>query len=164
MRVNRAYFAAGSSDGKIYVAGGEYRFNATSTCEVYDCNTNKWTFVSSLPEEFSGNSGCTDDQGFFYSLGGWKGDEATGDISADSYRYDPKSNTWTQIAPMHYDRAFHCCIHHDGRIYVFGGVDHRKRPIAHGEYYDIASGTWTITKPMPSMHNEGACFISLFFK
>ena len=51
MNSQRARFEFGVINGKLYAAGGSDGHMDLKTCEVYDPNTNRWSWVADMPQE-----------------------------------------------------------------------------------------------------------------
>jgi uncharacterized repeat protein (TIGR01451 family) len=83
-------------DGRVFVLGGEYsganhtRDN-TNTGEIYNPVTNSWTSIANFPETNFGDGPTMLLEGGRVLAGGKYG--------ADTYIYDPASNTWSGPAP-----------------------------------------------------------------
>src|SRR5205807_10072209 len=78
----------------------------------------------------------------------------TGGLSGNSYLsraelYDPTNGTWTPIAPMSTNRAFHTAtLLPNGAVLVAGGRNSSTTAISKAELYDPVAGTWTVTGTM----------------
>jgi len=109
-------------DGRVLVAGGAYDFwgeKATSTCEIYDPITEKWTPAASMTEARSSHIAILLNDGRVFVTGGYAG---SGYALASSEIYDPASNTWTPMASMHIQRYRHtAAVLNDDQIIIVGG-------------------------------------------
>ncbi|MGW9432768.1 Kelch repeat-containing protein [Streptomyces decoyicus] len=119
----RMVVTAGTDD-KIYAIGG-YGASANkgpvATAEVYDPRTGKWSRLASMPSPLGQTAGATGLDGRIYVFGG-DTSFGPGSQSAIAFAYDPKTNSWTKIAPLPEARNTHAAaIGGDGRIYVMGG-------------------------------------------
>ena len=90
-----------SSQGKIFVAGGEVETEMLKSCEVYNVSTNEWQFIASLnAPRCLGSLVCSN--GTLYVLGGsCRSSASTLPLTAQSTEftvesYDPTKNRWTQ--------------------------------------------------------------------
>lgn len=64
-------------------------------------------------------------------------------------RYDPVTNRWTAVAPMHTARSFHTAtLLADGRVLISGGQSSRSRLLADAEVYDPVADRWQGTGPL----------------
>lgn len=63
--------------------------------------------------------------------------------------FDPRTETWTSVPPMHQSRFSHTAtLLTDDRVLVAGGWQGRNGALAQAEVYDPASNTWTEVAPM----------------
>ncbi len=64
-------------------------------------------------------------------------------------RYDPATNRWTAVAPMHTARSYHTAtLLADGRVLVSGGQSPRSHLLADAEVYDPMADRWQATGPL----------------
>ncbi len=62
--------------------------------------------------------------GELYAIGGIGGPKDADDSFLSSVeKFDPITNSWTTLAPMHEERAFHSAAVVDCHIYVMGGCN-----------------------------------------
>lgn len=88
---------------------------------------------------------------FLYVLGGCVTQVAHGESATqNSYRYDPRFNTWCQIASMSTKRAYFFACSVMCRIYAIGGKN-RDGALSTAEYYDPMLNKWFNTQQMPSV-------------
>jgi len=87
------------------------------------------------------------DTHYLYSIGGLGDDDFLSAVE----RYDPKLNTWTQMAPMSEKCGCACAVSLEKKISVFGGiVDVFSRHASVScEVYDITLNEW---HSIASMH------------
>ena len=87
-----------STQGKIFVAGGEVRTEMLKSCEVYNVSTNEWQFIASLnAPRCLGSMVCCN--GTLYVLGGSCGFSLPLSAQSEEFTvesYDPTTNRWTQ--------------------------------------------------------------------
>ena len=89
-----------STQGKIFVAGGEGETEMLKSREVYNISTNEWQFIASLnAPRCLGSLVCSN--GTLYVLGGSCRSSSTLPLSAQSVEftvesYDPTTDRWTQ--------------------------------------------------------------------
>lgn len=83
--------------------------------------------------------------GFIYAIGGK--DSSTGSVLDLVERFDPVSNTWTSLEPMHSRRECHGVAVVNGKIFVVGGSDGRGA-LSTAECFDPESNSWEIMPPL----------------
>lgn len=59
-------------------------------------------------------------------------------------------NVESELAPMNVPRYNASSVQHDGKIYVFGGIDSNKHILDKVEVYDPAQDIWTELTPLPT--------------
>jgi N-acetylneuraminic acid mutarotase len=149
----RQEVAVAELDGRMYVIGGffaaEILFGIAATVEVYDPETEEWSFVAPLPVGLH-HTAAASVGGLLYVIGGWQ--DFFGIPVADVYAYDPAADEWTPREPMPTARAGHAATVLDGRIYVAGGSpDERAHDFA---VYDPIADEWTVLPDMPTPRNH----------
>jgi N-acetylneuraminic acid mutarotase len=140
-------------DGRIYVLGGaDENLNAgpNNAAEAYDPRTRTWHELPAFPEPGLYRAAATTGlDGRIYLLGGVV---TTGVVNTTVQAYDPSTNQWTVVAPMHTPRAaLGAVTAPDGRIYAIGGnatsvPDYQNAPMAvlrSVEIYDPKTDTWS---------------------
>jgi hypothetical protein len=144
-------------DGKIYVAGG--RPPRGSDFAVYDPKADKWQILPDLPSQRNHIAGAN----LFGRihvvggrlLGGFQSDQTTAHEV-----YDPKTNSWTQAAPMLRSRSgMNSTIAH-GCFHVWGG-EYKDLVFPDHDYYDARIDKWTRLADMPTpVHGvTGSAFV-----
>jgi hypothetical protein len=93
-------------------------------------------------------SGGTSDDNYVYVFGG--GDDG-GAYLADLWRWDPASESWTQLANMPTGKQNIQGSYLDGKIYVPGG--YTGSHITENAIYDIGTDTWSTGAPLPVAHS-----------
>ncbi|KAL7157201.1 hypothetical protein ABFS83_02G061600 [Erythranthe nasuta] len=69
-----------------------------------------------------------------------------------TWRYDPVSNAWSEVAPMSINRAYCKTGVLNNKLYVVGGVTRGRgalAPLQSAEVFDPRSGVWTELPSMP---------------
>jgi hypothetical protein len=101
------------------------------------------------------------DDPHFGGLGGWFQCAAVnrklvllGGITKSVYIYDFESARWSRGADMPtFRRSFACSVDSStGLVYVAGGVDERRNPLAAAEAYNVEEDKWKILPPMIQPH------------
>eukprot|EP01065_Artemidia_motanka_P048479 TRINITY_DN7814_c0_g4_i1.p1 TRINITY_DN7814_c0_g4~~TRINITY_DN7814_c0_g4_i1.p1 ORF type:complete len:472 (+),score=104.43 TRINITY_DN7814_c0_g4_i1:78-1493(+) len=133
MRELRGAPAAAELGGCIYVFGG-WKGNimngphtALNTAEKFNPADGTWTPIAPMRYARSTPSAVVL-YGHIYVLGGYNGDETSNQGVSEARltsveRYDPKSNTWTEVSSMRCGRSGEAAVAVDGRIFVVGGWD-----------------------------------------
>lgn len=114
-----ALTAVTTGDGKIYAVGGwQYGKEAAELIECYDISKDLWTSGAPMrvPRRLHGVAAC---KGYIYVFGGAK--EGQGfNLIKSCERYDPKSNSWKDIAPLR-TAAYVCAVTIGEYIFLFLG-------------------------------------------
>ncbi|XP_021937601.1 kelch-like protein 10 [Zootermopsis nevadensis] len=116
MKKRRLSASAAVLNDKIYVAGGNNCNGFLNSVEVYNPDTDQWTFVAPMHSGRS-NFSCVAFHGCLYALGG--DDETSDELSAE--KYDPAKDTWTMIAGMNFYADYCNAEVIDDTIFVIGG-------------------------------------------
>ena len=121
-----------------------------------------WEVITQLPTERWGlATAVVDDK--IYIIGGSSAKDIRGpDGLSTVEEYDPKTNTWRQVADMPTPRYYPKVAVVNDTIYVFGGwyeergvkIDYPVRV----EAYDPATDTWTRKKNMPVSRVHPRCW------
>ncbi|MNW26113.1 N-acetylneuraminate epimerase precursor [compost metagenome] len=71
--------------------------------------------------------------------------------SAETYEYNPATNTWSQKASLNVGRRYITSAVLNGKVYAIGGIGGAGPEILSSvEVYDPVNDTWTTTSSMPS--------------
>jgi RHS repeat-associated protein len=144
MNTVRTKPSAAFINGQLYVAGGANAGYTNKTMEVYDPPSNSWRFVASMPEGRSVAPGVVVN-GQFYVIGGCADNCKP---SPKAFRYDPITDTWSEIAPYPLPIAWHACGAIAGQIYCAGGTTRTKDQgsdvtTVHTYVYNPSLNRWT---------------------
>jgi PKD repeat protein len=161
--------ASATVGGKIYVFGGYYDASLhpyyglqdnlmlfggsfSNVLEIYDPATDTWeTSATTLPKPLVGLTAVALD-GMIYVIGGLYDSPIGAKVcSSELYRYDPQTDTYTQLSSMKDCRIKFAAGVIDGKICVFGGSGGsigNMRFLSEGEVYDPATDTWSEISPM----------------
>ena len=143
-------------NGKIYTMGGEdiaAGGKQTSTVEVYDIATDKWTSngVAPMPLPLDHAASATYN-GKIYVVGGF----LNGKVPTDKvFIYDPKLNQWTEGKPL--PSPIGAALNAefmDGIMYVVGGLNSSQVPVNTNYAFDPMKNDWTIKSPMPTARHH----------
>ena len=122
-------------NGKLYMIGGSYSDAAYNNLTRWD-PVNHWVQMNNTP--FALRGGCAVvSNGVLYHIGGA---DASLNATANVYRYNESSDTWTLLS----DTLLHAVawaaagVDANGNIYVFGGVSaYGGTPNSYNQYYPI---------------------------
>jgi N-acetylneuraminic acid mutarotase len=139
-------------DGILYVMGGHDNQPATHALTnvwAYDPQTDFWTNRAPLPtgRHFLGQCAAAVD-GIIYLVGG-TGVGMPGSLVLPVAAYNPRTDTWTNGAPMPTGRGNLAACAVDGIIYAIGGALDTTSQTAAVEAYDPKSNHWTSKRSMP---------------
>jgi N-acetylneuraminic acid mutarotase len=133
------------SDGKLHVVGGhDHVTNKVSTSHiVYNFDTNTWGTARSIPvARYWAASGVLSD-GKLIVAGGNDGSS----VRAETYIYDPATDTWNQAAPMPASIYAHSGGVIAGKFHTFLG--YTSTYVNSHFIYDPASNTWSTGATVP---------------
>ena len=142
MPTARAYVMGAGANGMFYAIGGQTSCGAPplSTVEAYNPKTNAWTVKRPMPAGvLSGGTAVV--RGIVYVIGG-AGALPGGGYAAWSrvFAYDPKTDTWTEKAPMPTPRVNLGATALNGIIYAVGGRN--AGALAVNEAFNPVTNTW----------------------
>lgn len=153
----RTEVSAAAVNGKIYVIGG---FNEPSlsnlkdltistAVEEYDPSTDRWTTKSPLPVGTHHTGiGVVGDE--LYVIGGFtKSFLSVWGPTATVYQYSPKTDAWSERAPMPTMRGALAVAQVGDKFLAIGGYDGSGNSAA-VEEYDPATNTWTARASLPT--------------
>lgn len=111
----------------------------------------RWTAVAPMHSPRTNLAAATGPDGRIYAIGGTPGNGYTRGVTTVE-AYDPRTNSWTTVQPMHEGRAgLAATTGPDGKIYAVGGG-----PLS-VEAYDTAKDEWQEVTPLPGLiQDEGA--------
>jgi autotransporter-associated beta strand protein len=149
LQTERAYHTATLlPDGKVLVTGGvDDDFIVLNSAEIFDPATGVWTGISGMATARQVHTATLLADGKVLVAGGY-GD---GDAELSSAEiYDPATENWTTIAAMNTPHMYATAtLLPNGNVLLAGSGAHNG-PVNISEYYDRASGIWSLT-PNP-MH------------
>jgi kelch-like protein 17 (actinfilin)/kelch-like protein 20 len=166
LSIARGDLALAASGGKLYAFGGygykyPYPDPAADATEVYDPLTGVWAAAAKMPNGGKGDISAVEMGGEIYVPGGWMNA-----FSDQLVAYNPSSDSWATLAPMHAARGDKAVVGLDGRLYVVGGetwsgrtapcrwdtaisCDVNQVPIHGVEQFTPTTGTWVPVSPLP---------------
>jgi hypothetical protein len=101
----------------------------------------RWNLKAGLPSE-KGYVPATTIGGMIYTGGGTASDGTNLLDTADSYKYDPVADSWTQIADMPRTTGETRALTLNGEMWVLGGGRVDPNPVPEVDIYDPATNTW----------------------
>ncbi|XP_077200122.1 kelch-like protein 1 isoform X2 [Paroedura picta] len=158
MSIARSTVGVASLNGKLYSVGGRDGSSCLSSMEYYDPHTNKWSMCAPMCKRRGGVGVATCD-GFLYAVGGHDAPASNHCSRLLDYveRYDPKTDTWTMVAPLSMPRdAVGVCILGD-KLYAVGGYDGQTY-LNTMESYDPQTNEWTQMASL-NIGRAGACVV-----
>ncbi|KAM9335856.1 kelch-like protein 33 [Symphorus nematophorus] len=142
MQEFRSNFSVVVHQERLYAIGGDREINTNvDTVELYNPDTDAWSFVHPLDQALSGYAATVIDEGIFIS-GGFNCKYV---CLVSMFLYHPERGT-TYLADMTNDRAQHCMEPLQGRLYVAGGVCNLRKFYTDQqacEVYDPVTDSWT---------------------
>jgi len=113
------------AEGWIYAIGGQEQDVVDAPHDTvlrYDYVADSWSPVAPMILARTSHTAVTDDLGRIYALGGVTDGMSIANATNRVERYDPMSDTWTEMPEMNDRRAGHASfIDSQGRIYAAGG-------------------------------------------
>ncbi|XP_032258773.1 kelch-like protein 1 isoform X1 [Mirounga angustirostris] len=158
MSIARSTVGVAALNGKLYSVGGRDGSSCLSSMEYYDPHTNKWNVCAPMCKRRGGVGVATCD-GFLYAVGGHDAPASNHCSRLLDYveRYDPKTDTWTMVAPLSMPRdAVGVCLLGD-RLYAVGGYDGQTY-LNTMESYDPQTNEWTQMASL-NIGRAGACVV-----
>ena len=142
-----------SRDGEVILFGGWDGLAFLNDTWAYDPDANTWTELDprgELPPARSNHAMVYDSDGGQVLLHGGSAEDAQFN---DTWAYDPRANTWTELDPagdMPSPRAFSAMVYDPttGRAILFGGWDYEDYLDVNDTWaYDPEADTWTELHP-----------------
>ncbi len=137
--------AAVELGGNIYTFGGVSEGKGVPNAYKFDGMT--WTPIAPYPSACGVESASAVTDGtFIYIINGTTFCPAI--YSTDVYRYDPNTDSYTQLASTSVGTWNQSAVYWNGTIYKMGGNNASGYQTAL-ERYDIVSDTWSLGAPLP---------------
>ncbi|XP_034470851.1 kelch-like protein 33 [Hippoglossus hippoglossus] len=147
----RSNFSVVALERRLYAVGGDKEIDSNvHSVEMYNPDTDSWSFVQPLDRTLSGSAVTVVDGGIFVS-GGF---DCRYVCLASMFLYHPQRGT-TYLADMAHDRAQHCMEALRGRLYVTGGVCNLRAFYTNQqacEVFDPVTDSWTALASLPVPH------------
>ncbi|XP_034006104.1 kelch-like protein 33 [Trematomus bernacchii] len=147
----RSNFSVVVQEGCLYAFGGDKEINTNvDSVEVYNPDTDSWSFTQPLDQSLSGHAATVLDGRIFIS-GGFNCKYM---CLVSMFLYHPERGT-TYLADMTHDRAQHCMEPLRGHLYAAGGVCNLRTFYTDQqacEVYDPVVDSWTAFASLPVPH------------
>uniref|UniRef100_A0A3P9L9N9 Si:ch211-63p21.8 n=1 Tax=Oryzias latipes TaxID=8090 RepID=A0A3P9L9N9_ORYLA len=151
MNEARSNFSMAMHEERLYAIGGDREIDRnTDTVEMYNQDTNSWSFVKPLDRALSGFAISAVNGGIFIS-GGF---DCNYSCMVSLFLYHPDRGT-IHMSDMNQDRAQHCMEPLRRHLIVAGGVCNLRKFYANQlacEVYDPEADSWTALTPLPIPH------------
>jgi cysteine-rich repeat protein len=135
-------------DEQFYVVGGRTSFSPQDNVYRYSPRANTWTQLTRLPNGYPAveSPGVAVHERELYVVGGLT-TTSTGAV-ANAAKFNPRTNAWTNLAPLPAPRGGAGAQIIQGKLYLVGGM---AQGVSRGELfiYDIATNTWSSGAPLP---------------
>jgi N-acetylneuraminic acid mutarotase len=133
-----------SAAGLVVVSHSQPPLHAQTEqiADTASCNPRPWTTGATGPAARYRAGGVSDGR-YVYVFGGGN---ATGGYLNDLWRWDPGTETWTQLANMPTAKQNIQGAYFSGKIYVPGGFNGAH--LTENAIYDVASNTWSTGAPL----------------
>ncbi|XP_068444064.1 kelch-like protein 33 [Clinocottus analis] len=155
MQEFRSNFSVVVHGQRLYAIGGDKEINTNiDSVEMYNPDTDSWSFVRPLDQALSGHAVTVMDGGIFIS-GGF---DCKYVCLVSMFLYHPERGA-TYLADLSHDRAQHCMEPLRGRLYVAGGVCNLREFYTDQllcEMYDPVADSWTAFTSLPQPHVSAA--------
>ncbi|XP_077379191.1 kelch-like protein 10 [Festucalex cinctus] len=136
----------------LLAIGGWSGPSATECIEGYDVHANCWDYLFDNMDQPRAYCGATFLNDAIYCLGGFDGTEHYNTVS----RFDLKTRTWQEVAPMHSRRCYVSVTVLNGCIFAIGGYDGHVR-LKTAEYYTPETNQWTLITSMHEQRSDASC-------
>lgn len=159
MPVARVEGMTAVAGGKMYVFGGylDQTWAPTARVDCYDPATNTWTRKNDMPERIS-HCGTTSDGRYIYFAGGYPGKagNAQGFATTTVRKYDPQTDTYTNLKALPQARGCSELYLLNGSLYVVAGSDANR--VDHKEMWSLdlsnPSTNWVARASLPEVRNH----------
>ncbi len=145
--------------GQLYVFGGylDNTWAPTARVDRYDPKTNSWQQMNNMPERTS-HAGTTTDGQYIYFAGGYPGLSGNRQAFASTAvrRYDPISDTYTNLKPLPQARGGGELYYIAGKLYFVAGSDVNRAD--HDDHWmldlTVSNANWVTRASLPQNRNH----------
>jgi len=140
----------------IVKVGGFGLGGVTNEMTYREPSSGKWRHLTSIPHVEQCNFGTAVLHNDLYVVGGCFNQSLQENIHPFGFRYSPRRDTWTTMAPMQHERCRFSLNVLFGCLYAVGGVSEGDGPIAECERYDPKDDSWERISPLPGPSTQHA--------
>jgi N-acetylneuraminic acid mutarotase len=159
MTTARTEIVADTSNGKIYVAGGQTpTVQDSPMLQEFDPATGHWRDLSPMPKGAS-HPGVAALNGKIYVAGGFAKTVHKNPLD-QVLEYDTATGKWRSLAPLSSPRGSISLVALAGRLHAIGGRTADGKTVATHEIYDPATGKWTMAAPLPVARDHLAAVVA----
>jgi Kelch motif len=138
---NTTYAFSGASDGVLTTAS-------------YKTDGKTWTPIAPYPVPTKSSSAVSDGARYIYIMNGINSSLV---YQTATFRYDPITDSYTQMASNTVGTQNQAAVYAEGKIYKMGGKNAGGYQIAL-EIYDIATNTWSLGTSLPTAKPFGGAW------
>ena len=159
MTTARTEILAETSNGKIYVAGGQTPTVQDSPMfQEFDPATGRWRDLAPMPRGAS-HPGVAALNGKIYVAGGFA-HTVHKDPLDQVLEYDIATGKWRSVAPLSSPRGSISLVAVAGKLHAIGGRTADSKTVATHEIYDPATGKWSMAAPLPVARDHLAAVVA----
>jgi hypothetical protein len=146
-----------ANNGRLFVFGGFYNaaVQATRAAYAYSPSSNSWQRLADMPTPVT-HAGCLSDGNTVWIVGGLVGDYPNDPPTADVWKYDVMTNTYSRGPSLPAARGAGGLVLVGRKLHYFGGL--KDGFVDASEHYvlDLDSGatSWTTAAPLPNPRNH----------
>jgi hypothetical protein len=137
------------ADGRVLIIGGRAAdgLSTLAACELFDPKTGTWSDAAPMHTGRSNHTATLLSDGRVLVTGGTAADAQAHTARfvalASVELYEPRTNTWSEGAPLHEARNGHSATRlSDGRVLVVGGAREQRVHLGSVELYSPAQNAW----------------------
>lgn len=137
----------------VIAVGGIQGTSVVASTSCYLLCANQW-FVLAKMNTPRCRHGLSATGEFVYAVGGQYREGAAQSSLASVERYDPKTNTWTNVSQMLCRRSLLNVAALEGMLYAVGGCDESNLRLHTMERYNPTTDTWSFVPPMSTCRSS----------
>jgi len=137
----------------VIAVGGIQGTSVVASTSCYLLCANQW-FVLAKMNTPRCRHGLSATGEFVYAVGGQYREGAAQSSLASVERYDPKTNTWTNVSQMLCRRSLLNVAALEGMLYAVGGCDENNLRLHTMERYNPTTDTWSFVPPMSTCRSS----------